>query len=113
MMKSHEFGLSVVHQKLVDIKGRVKTMIKENVIDEIDTFLINRGLDEAAIGELRNKWPDIHFTYCSEDDVCGPSAVRESDGFSIYLIDGRDHCLCFTSSSEIATGLVLAEHEED
>jgi hypothetical protein len=31
----------------------------------------------------------------------------------MYLIDSRDHCLSFTSSTEVATGLVLAEHEED
>jgi hypothetical protein len=88
-------------------------MIEERVIDEINTLLNQHGLDEAAVTELRNKWPDIHFTYCSDDDVCGPKAVRESDGFSMYLIDARDHCLTFTSSPEIATGLVLAEHEED
>lgn len=88
-------------------------MIEEKVIDEINSLLIGHGLDEAAVSELRNKWPNIHFTYCSDDDVCGPSAIRQSDGFSMYLIDSRDHCLNFTSSPEIATGLVLAEHEDD
>ena len=88
-------------------------MIEETTIDEITSLLISHGLDEAAVTELRNKWPHIHFTYCSDDDVCGPPAIRESDDFSIYLIDGRDHCLSFTSSIEIATGLVLAEHEEE
>jgi len=88
-------------------------MIEEAVIDEINSLLIDQGLDEAAVGELRNNWPNIHFTYCSDDDVCGPPAIRESESFSIYLIDGRDHCLSFTSSPEVATGLVLAEHEQD
>lgn len=88
-------------------------MIAEQVIDEINALLMDHGLNETAVTELRNKWPDIHFTYCSDDDVCGPPAVRESNGFSIYLIDSRDHCLSFTSSPEVATGLVLAEHEED
>jgi hypothetical protein len=88
-------------------------MIEETVIDEINSLLMDRGLDEAAVGELRNNWPNIHFTYCSDDDVCGPPAIRESEAFSIYLIDGRDHCLSFTSSTEAATGLVLAEHEQD
>lgn len=88
-------------------------MIEEKVIDEINGLLNDHGLDESAVTELRNKWPNIHFTYCSDDDVCGPKAIRESEKFSIYLIDGRDHCLTFTSSAETATGLVLAEHEED
>lgn len=88
-------------------------MISENTIDRINQLLIDHGLDESAVSRLRNMWPDIHFTYCSDDDVCGPPAVRESDGFSIYLIDSRDHCLSFTSDADIATGLVLAEHEDD
>jgi hypothetical protein len=88
-------------------------MIEENVINEINTSLVEHGLDEATVTELRNKWPNIHFTYCSDDDICGPSAVCESDGFSIYLVDSRDHCLNFTSSPEVATGMVLAEHEDD
>jgi len=88
-------------------------MIEEQIIDEINTSLISHGLDENAVSELRKKWPTIHFTFCSDDDVCGPKPVRESDGFSIYLIDSRNHCLSFTGSTEIATGLVLAEHEED
>lgn len=88
-------------------------MIEESTIDTINKLVIEHGLNESAVSELRNKWPDIHFTYCSEDDVCGPRAIRESDGFSIYLIDSRNHCLNFTSSLDIATGIVLAEHEED
>lgn len=88
-------------------------MIEETVIDEINSLLKDRGLDEAAVSDLRSQWPNIHFTYCSDDDVCGPPAIRESESFSIYLIDGRDHCLSFTSSTDTATGLVLAEHEQD
>jgi hypothetical protein len=88
-------------------------MIKQKVIDEINSLLIDHGLNESSVSDIRIRWPEIHFTFCSDDDVCGPSAIRESDGFSIYLIDGRDHCLSFTSNPEIATGLVLAEHEED
>ena len=87
-------------------------MIAEETIDRVNSLLIENGLDENAVMRLRSLWPDIHFTYCSDDDVCGPAPVRESDSFSIYLIDGREHCLCFTASAEIATGLVLAEHED-
>jgi len=88
-------------------------MIEESDIDEINTSLVESGLDESVVKELRIKWPNIHFTYCSDEDIYGPKAIRESDGFSIYLIDSRNHCLNFTASTEIATGLVLAEHEEE
>lgn len=86
-------------------------MIEEKVINEINTALIKQGLNENAVTALRKKWPGIHFTYCSDDDVSHAKAVRESDGFNIYLIDSRNHCLCFTSSTEVATGLVLAQCE--
>ncbi len=88
-------------------------MIAEETIDKINALLIKNGLNEAEVSGLRRQWPKIHFTYCSDDDVCGPVAIRVSEDFSIYLIDGRDHCLTFTSDASIATGLVLAEHEEE
>jgi hypothetical protein len=87
-------------------------VIASETIDKVNSLLIENGLDEGTVMRLRGMWPDIHFTWCSDDDVCGPAPVRESDGFSIYLIDGRDHCLCFTADAQIATGLVLAEHED-
>jgi hypothetical protein len=88
-------------------------MIAEETIDKINGLVAEHGLDEDAVARLRGLWPEIHFTYCSDDDVCGPPAVRESEGFNIYLVDSRDHCLSFTADLAIATGLVLAEHEED
>ena len=88
-------------------------MIEQKDITKINSLLIDHGLDEAAVSELRNKWPGIHFTYCSDDDVCGPEPVLDSEGFSMYLVDSSDHCLRFTSNAELATGLVLAEHEQD
>jgi hypothetical protein len=88
-------------------------VIEPDVIDQINALVLDHGLDEAAVNTLRGMWPDIHFTYCSDDDVLGPKPVRESDGFNIYLVDGREHCLKFTSDPQNATGLVLAEIEED
>lgn len=88
-------------------------MIAETIIDDINRLVSAQSLDETLLAKLRAQWPDIHFTYCSDDDVCGPPAVRESDGFSLYLIDSRDHCLSFTSNPEVASGLVIAEHEAE
>ena len=88
-------------------------MIAPEVIDKINTLVIEHGLDETAVSTLRGLWPDIHFTYCSDDDVTTAKPVRESEGFNIYLVDGREHCMKFTSETQNATGLVLAEVEED
>ena len=88
-------------------------MISQEAIDNINALVIDHGLDESAITSLRTLWPEIHFTYCSDDDVTTAKPILESQGFNIYLVDGRDHCLQFTTDLDVATGLVLAEVEED
>jgi hypothetical protein len=88
-------------------------MLEEEVIDQISHLVQQHGLDEAAVSSLRGKWPNIHFTYCSDDDVSGPKPIREFDTFNVYLVDGREHCLKFTANPEVATGLVLAEVEPE
>ena len=88
-------------------------MIEPEVIDKINGMVSDHGLDDSAVSTLRSLWPEIHFTYCSDDDVTSAKPVRESDGFNIYLVDGREHCLKFTSELANATGLVLAEVEPD
>lgn len=88
-------------------------MIATEQIEQISDALKDQGLDEVVVSGLREQFPDIHITYCMDDDVCGPKPVLESERFNIYLVDGRDHCLAFTQNAEIATGVVLAEVEED
>lgn len=88
-------------------------MIAAEQIEQISASVQQSGLDEVVVAGLREQFPEIHFTYCMDDDVCGPRPVKEADGFNIYLVDGRDHCLAFTSSNEVATGVVLAEVEDD
>lgn len=88
-------------------------MIAAEHIEQISTAVCQQGLDEVVVAGLRKQYPDIHFTYCMDDDICGPKPVREEQGFNIYLVDGRDHCLQFTRDADIATGLVLAEVEDE
>ena len=51
----------------------------------------------------------IHFTYCMDDDLPNNTPVIEHEGFNLYLIDGREHCLCLTNDYDVATGIVVAE----
>jgi hypothetical protein len=88
-------------------------MIAAEQIEQISSVVKEQGLDEVVLTGLREKFPGIHFTYCMDDDVCGPKPVHESEGFNIYLVDGHDHCMAFTQNAEIATGVVLAEVEDD
>ncbi len=70
-------------------------------------------LDEAVVSGLRQAYPDYHFTYCMDDDIVTGKPVIERDAFKLYLIDGREHCLCLTNDHDVATGVVVAEVAED
>lgn len=88
-------------------------MITEQQLEQITSFASEREISESLLGQLRSEFPDIHFTYCMDDDVMAAKPVVEKSLFNLYLIDSRNHCLSFTSSPEIATGVVIAELEED
>ena len=70
-------------------------------------------LSESMLPELRQSYPDVHFTWCMDDDVGCEEAALEADAFNLYLVDGRDHCLKFTTDPEAATGVVIAEVTEE
>jgi hypothetical protein len=87
-------------------------MIAQTQLDEIGKLLAQRSVDESAVIALRQQYPEIHFTYCMDDDVIAASPLHESDSFNLYLIDSRNHCLGFTQDLEVATGIVVAEIED-
>lgn len=70
-------------------------------------------VSETVVDQLRGSFSDIHFTYCMDDDVVAATPVYQDEAFNLYLIDSRNHCLCFTQDMDEATGVVLAEIEED
>ncbi len=48
-----------------------------------------------------------------EDDIPNHEPLMECRGFNLYLVDGREHCLCLTRNYEHASGIVIAEVLED
>jgi hypothetical protein len=48
-----------------------------------------------------------------EDDIPEHEPLLKYSGFNLYLVDGREHCLCLTRNYEHATGVVIAEVIED
>ncbi|MDD5366042.1 MAG: DUF6129 family protein [Gallionellaceae bacterium] len=89
-------------------------MIADDVLAKVVAQVDAVGLGEATVTALRQAWPDIHFTWCSEDDIPGrlmPVAVGA--GYGVYLVGGAEHCVAFTDHLEAATGLVLASESED
>lgn len=88
-------------------------MISQETLTEIAGKITTAGVDESMISSLRSGYPDLHFTYCSEDDISNSEPVLERERFNLYLVDGRDHCLCLTRDFETATGVVVAEIYQD
>ena len=64
---------------------------------------------------LREQFPGVMFTECSEDDV--PARLKptlETPGFLFFLFtNASGHCLEFTGDFEVATGIVVAARVPD
>lgn len=84
-------------------------MISSDQISAITAKLEAMGLSDDTVSELRQQYQPIHFTYCMDDDLPNNTPVVEHKDFNLYLIDGREHCLCLTNDFDIATGIVVAE----
>jgi hypothetical protein len=85
-------------------------MIADNFLDQVVTIIDRAGLSSDSVAALRDAFPDLHFTYCLDDDIgAGIKPIREAAGFNLYLISNAEHCIRFTADPESATGLVLAE----
>jgi len=64
---------------------------------------------------LRGKFPDVHFTECSADDVNARfKPALETDQYELYLISGSTgHCLEITADYEGATGIIVAAKADE
>ncbi len=89
-------------------------MIETATLDGIAAAAAGRPVDEALLADLRQVWPGLHITLCSDDDVPArlPPAL-ERPGFNLYLVNGSEHCLSLTNDPAVAVGVVLAWADED
>lgn len=88
-------------------------MITTNQVNAIAAEIEALGVAESTVSTLRQQYQSIHFTYCMDDDLPNNKPVIEHKDFNLYLIDGREHCLCLTNDYDAATGIVVAEIIED
>lgn len=89
-------------------------MIAADTLAKVTAQVDAVGLGETTVTALRQAWPSVHFTWCSEDDI--PARLKpvvEGVGYGVYLVGGAEHCVAFTDHLEAATGLVLAARSED
>ncbi len=84
-------------------------MISQQQSQQIAEKISAAQINEETLVNLRQNFPEIHFTYCMDEDIPNNEPILETDTFNLYLIDGREHCLCLTNSFDDATGIVVAE----
>lgn len=90
-------------------------MIVPETLEHIANTAAAMGdLSDATLAELKHTWPDLRFTFCSDDDMPArlPPALRR-EGFNLYLVNGSEHCLSLTDDPLQAIGVVLAEVDKD
>ncbi|MFA6971902.1 MAG: DUF6129 family protein [Gallionella sp.] len=83
----------------------------ENIANTATRF---SELDEASLATLKQSWPDLRFTLCSDDDMparMSPALRRER--FNLYLLGGGEHCLSLTEDPLQAIGVVVATVDEE
>jgi len=84
-------------------------MITTEQVNAIVAKIETSGLSDTTVSALRQEYQPMHFTYCMDDDLPNSTPIIEHNDFNLYLIDGREHCLCLTNDYEVATGIVVAE----
>jgi len=84
-------------------------MITNEQLQAIANTVNQAGVSDETVSLLRQSHPPMHFTYCMDDDLPNHTPILEQEAFNLYLIDGREHCLCLTSDLANATGVVVAE----
>lgn len=84
-------------------------MISPELLESIALAIDSQPLNESVVAVLRGDYPGIHFTYCLDDDVGNHQPALETPAFNLYLVDGREHCLCLTRDYKHASGIVIAE----
>ena len=90
-------------------------MIVAETLEKIANAAASFGeLNDTALASLKQSWPDLRFTFCSDDDMPArlPPALRR-EGFNLYLVNGSEHCLSLTDDPLQAIGVVLAEVDEE
>lgn len=90
----------------------IENALLDRVIDQV-AELADRSADEL-VTELRARFPGVHFSVCSDDDVPARlSAAAGNDFFRLYYVQSDGHCLQLSSDADAASGLVVALIDQD
>jgi hypothetical protein len=81
--------------------------LESHEIADIEYLLVSASA-ETVFAVLRDRFPDLSLTRCDPSDIDTETPFREYGRYSLYLVDGADHCWRLTSDPTRATGLVVA-----
>jgi hypothetical protein len=89
-------------------------MLAADTLEQIAEATAQGALDDSALAGLKQRWPDLRFTLCSDEDMPArmPPALRR-DGFNLYMVGGGEHCISLTTDPEQAIGVVVAWVDEE
>lgn len=85
-------------------------MISNDILASVAGLVAEQGAGEPVVSSMRTRWPNLRFTYCSDDDMpANLQPALSGEGFNLYLIANGDHCLALTKDPAVAIGVVVAE----
>ena len=94
-------------------------MIDQALMTSVMAFMEGRADDSSESSDsqlqiLRETFPGIHFSVCSDDDVPSRlSPAAEGPVCRLYYVDSRSHCLSFAAEAAEASGLLVAMLDKD
>ncbi|WP_042696130.1 hypothetical protein [Azospirillum sp. B506] len=68
---------------------------------------------DAVVRGVREANPDLKTVTGAMAAVMAEDPFREEAGFDLHLVDGNNHCWLITDKPELATGVVIAQRDED
>ncbi|CAO3407449.1 hypothetical protein [Azospirillum largimobile] len=71
------------------------------------------GTLDAVVRGVREANPDLKTVTGAMAAVMAEDPFREEAGFDLHLVDGNNHCWLITDKPELATGVVIAQRDED
>jgi hypothetical protein len=90
----------------------IESVMVASVMDTVAQHANDLG--DVLVTRLRNTYPGVHFSVCSDDDMPPRlSPVAGNTFCRLYYVDSANHCLRLTGDAESATGLVVALRDWD
>ncbi|MBP2299651.1 hypothetical protein [Azospirillum picis] len=71
------------------------------------------GTLDAVVRAVREANPDLKTVTGAMAAVMAEEPFREEAAFDLHLVDGNNHCWAITDKPALATGVVIAQREEE